>query len=91
MKESKKTMWPIFLFRCGFYSLENFKHVTKEMDEIQLMNFPTIAYRQHDLIDTAKNITTQTKIRKLTNELDKFDDFFQLASNYVEVEKEETT
>lgn len=82
MRERKKTMWHAFSFHCGVYSLYNFKHATKEMEEIQLMKFPTIPNGRYDPVDTAKNITTQAKIRQFTNEPNKFDDFFESTSNY---------
>jgi len=81
MKERKKTMWLVFPYRCGLYSLQNFKHATKDMEEIQLMNFPTILIWKYDPVDNVKNVTTREKIKKLTKEPDKFDGFFQSLLN----------
>lgn len=52
------------------------------------MNFPTILNQQYDPNDTAKNVTTQAKLRKFTNEPNKLDDLFESASDYEKVEKE---
>lgn len=45
MIDNKNTMWHAFPFCFGVYSLDNFKHAAKEMEEIELIKFPTILKR----------------------------------------------
>lgn len=42
LRESNKKVWYAFPIHCGMYTLENFKHETREINFILELNFPTI-------------------------------------------------
>jgi len=47
MKESNKKFWPTFPFRCGMFTLDNFKHAAIEVKFILELRFPTIPNREY--------------------------------------------
>jgi len=80
-------MWPTFPIQCGVYSLDNYKRVGLEIEEIQSLNFPTILNRKYDHKGTAKKFTAQSFIKQFMHEPNKFDDLFESTFAYSMVVK----
>jgi len=82
----KKSLWPSFPIQCGVYGLHNFKHASLEIDNITCLNLATIPGRQFDPNKVAHNFTAQLKIRKFSHEDDDYDDLFESAEVFSQVQ-----
>lgn len=62
LSNSKKRMWPSFPFNCVHFTLNDFKHVEKEVAKINGFKLETIPGRQYDPQKIAFNVTSSVSI-----------------------------
>ena len=48
LKDSKKSLWPVFLVECGAFTLNDFGHAIKEIQNIEILKLATIPSKQYD-------------------------------------------
>jgi len=58
LKNSKKSLWPIFPVKCSSFALANFVHATKESTHMEALRLHTLPKRQFDPNKVAYNVTT---------------------------------
>ena len=81
LRNSKKQAWPTFPLRCVVFTLHDYKHVEKEEEKIQMLNFATIPNRQYDPRKVSYTVLEQAKIARFDHEKDEFDDLFSSAES----------
>lgn len=76
LKDSKKAICPPFPVVCKAFTVFEYGHAFKEVENMLCLQLPKFPGRQYDPFDVVNNFTTMVKIKVFTNEEDPFDDVF---------------
>lgn len=74
LKDNKKSLWPSFPIRCGYFSLANFNHATLESLSLESLRLHTFPKRKFDPNKIAHNITTAVKMKHFNHEANNSED-----------------
>lgn len=80
LKDNKKSLWPSFPVKCGYFSLVNFVYANKESGHMEALRLHTFPKRQFDPEKVAYNITTTVNLKQYNHEDNDFEDCYSFPN-----------